>query len=94
MPGGRSGLFDSLAGAALPLVTGAIPLALRSTRLRPAWNPLRSFGPAEYGMWAAVAQRVLARDAASAAAEGDGAEQAALRGERRPVAPSPIGMRS
>ncbi|MCA1825684.1 MAG: hypothetical protein ABR567_04360 [Myxococcales bacterium] len=90
MSEGRRGLLKkTLGGAALLVAAGAVPIALRRTRLRTPRSPLRFFTPAEYSIWAAVAERVLARDATAATAEGDGVDQAALRGERRPAAPTP-----
>src|SRR5262249_43991203 len=90
MPEGRRGLLrKTLAGAVLLVAAGAVPVALRRTRLRTPRKPLSFFSEAEYSIWAAVADRVLARDASPATEEGDGALQAALRGERRPAAPSP-----
>ena len=88
----RRGLLKkTLGGAALLVAAGAVPVALRRTKLRqpPQGRILQFFSPAEYSIWAAVADRVLARDATAATMEGDGAAQAALRGERRPAAPSP-----
>jgi len=90
MSEGRRGLLKkTLGGAALLVAAGAIPVALRRTKLRQPRTALGFFTPAEYSIWAAVADRVLARDATAATAEGDGADQAALRGERRPAAPTP-----
>jgi len=50
---------------------GSVPLALRKTKLRavPAGAPLRFFTPAEYSIWAAVADRVLAEERPSSAPE-------------------------
>jgi hypothetical protein len=59
----RRGLLKkTLGGAALLAVAGAVPVGLRRTRLRqvPGGRPLQFFSPAEYSIWAAVADRVLA----------------------------------
>ena len=55
-------LKKTLGGAALLAAAGAVPLALRKTRLRepPAGRKLLFFTPAEYSIWAAMADRVLA----------------------------------
>jgi len=61
----RRGLLKkSLGGAALLAAAGAVPVALRRTRLRevPTGQTLRFFTPAEYSIWAAVADRVLAEE--------------------------------
>ena len=61
----RRGLLKkSIAGAALLAAAGSIPLALRKTRLRevPKGRPLQFFTPAEYSIWATVADRVLAEE--------------------------------
>jgi hypothetical protein len=66
----RRGLLQkTLAGAALLAAAGAVPLALRKTRLRevPKDRPLQFFSPAEYSIWAAVADRVLAEEKPSGA---------------------------
>src|SRR5207248_9913575 len=57
-------LKRSVVGATLLAIAGSVPLALRRTRLRelPAQRPLRFFTPAEYSIWAAVADRVLAEE--------------------------------
>jgi hypothetical protein len=57
-------LKKSVAGATLLAVAGSVPLALRRTKLRevPAGRPLQFFTPAEYSIWAAVADRVLAEE--------------------------------
>ncbi len=63
MPESRRGfLKKTVAGAALLAAAAAVPLALRRTKLRPlpAGRPLQFFTPAEYSIWAAVADRVLA----------------------------------
>ena len=60
---GRRSLFKkTLGGAALLVVAGAVPLSLRKTKLRevPAGKPLKFFTPAEYAIWAALADRILA----------------------------------
>jgi len=65
----RGFLKKSLGGAALLAAAGAVPLALRGTKLRevPKAAPLRFFTPAEYSIWAAVADRVLAEETPSGA---------------------------
>src|SRR5438552_12236745 len=66
MAEGRRGLLKkTLGGAALLVAAGTVPLALRGTRLRPTpvGRKLQFFTPAEYSIWAAVADRVLAREA-------------------------------
>ena len=65
MPESRRRLLKrSVVGATLLAIAGSVPLALRRTRLRelPAQRPLRFFTPAEYSIWAAVADRVLAEE--------------------------------
>jgi hypothetical protein len=57
----RHFLKKTLGGTALLAAAGAVPLALRKTQLRPARKPLRFFSAAEYSVFAAVAERVLAR---------------------------------
>ncbi len=79
----RGFLKKTVAGAALLAAAGAVPLALRKTRLRPAKQPLRFFSPAEYSVFAAVAERVLARGGADVPSELAGV----LKG--RPAAPAP-----
>jgi len=60
MAGSRRGLLEkTLGGAALLALAGAVPLALRKTRLQAPAKPLQFFTPAEYSIWAAVAGRVL-----------------------------------
>jgi hypothetical protein len=58
----RALLKKTLGGAALLAVASAVPLALRKTRLRepPPGRKLLFFTPAEYSIWAAMADRVLA----------------------------------
>jgi hypothetical protein len=66
----RRGLLKkTVAGAALLAAAGSVPLALRKTRLRevPKDQPLQFFSPAEYSIWAAVAERVLAEEKPSGA---------------------------
>src|SRR5258708_32226803 len=93
MPETRRGLLKkTLGGAALLAAAGAVPLALRKTRLRrlPEGRTLQFFTEAEYSIWAAVADRVLAQDATAATREADGAgAEAALQTGHRPGAPSP-----
>ncbi len=56
----RRGLLKkTLAGAALLAAAGAVPLALRKTKLRATTQALQFFTPAEYSIWAAVAGRIL-----------------------------------
>jgi len=60
----RRGLLKkTLGGAALLVAAGAVPVALRRTRLRPtpAGRTLQFFTPAEYSIWAAVAGRASRR---------------------------------
>ena len=82
----RGFLKKTVAGAALLAAAGAVPLALRKTRLRPAKQPLRFFTPAEYSVFAAVAERVLARGPADVPAD----LAAVLRA--RPAAPAPADL--
>ena len=57
----RRGLFKKTLGSALLLAAaGAVPVALQKTRERAPRKPLRFFTPAEYSVFAAVADRVLA----------------------------------
>ena len=63
----RSFLKKTLGGAALLAVAGAVPLALRKTKLRDAPKGLRFFTAAEYSIWAAVADRILAEEKPSGA---------------------------
>jgi len=79
----RGFLKKTVAGAALLAAAGAVPLALRKTRLRAPRGPLRFFTPEEYSVFAAVAERVLARGAADVPAELAGILEA------RPAAPAP-----
>ena len=79
----RGFLKKTLGGAALLAAAGAVPLALRKTQLRPVRSPLRFFTAAEYSVFAAVAERVLARGPADVPPELAGV----LR--TRPPAPAP-----
>src|SRR5712671_2692402 len=79
----RGFLKKTVAGAALLAAAGAVPVALRKTRLRTAPHPLRFFTAAEYSVFAAVADRVLARGTADVPAELAGVLRA------RPAAPAP-----
>lgn len=89
----RRGLLQkTLLGAALLSAAGAVPLALRRTRLRPQPGKLLFFTPAEYSIWAAVAARILAQDPTPATAERDDAAQAALALAHRPPAPTPAAV--
>ena len=57
----RRGLFKkTLGGAILLAAAGAVPVALQKTKARAAHRPLRFFTPAQYSVFAAVADRVLA----------------------------------
>lgn len=89
----RRGLLKkTLGGAALLLAAGAVPVALRKTKLRPApvGRELRFFTRAEYSIWAAVADRILAREATAATMDPENAaSRAALEGEHRPPGPTP-----
>jgi hypothetical protein len=62
MGGRRSLLKKTLGGAALLAAAGAVPVALRRTRLRPlpAGRALQFLTPAEYSILAAVAERIVA----------------------------------
>jgi len=79
----RHFLRKTLGGAALLAAAGAVPLALRKTRLREPRQQLRFFTPAEYSVFAAVAERVLAPGAADLPQELAGVLRA------RPAAPAP-----
>ena len=80
----RRGLLKkTLGGAALLVAAGAVPLALRRTKLRPPARPLQYFTEAEYSIWAALADRVLAQEATAATSEPADAV------EERPAAPRP-----
>src|SRR6266852_5133551 len=79
----RGFLKKTLGGAALLAAAGAVPLALRKTQLRVPRQPLRFFTPAEYSVFAAVAERVLARGAADVPQDLAGVLRA------RPGAPAP-----
>ena len=79
----RGFLKKTLGGAALLAAAGALPLALRKTQLRAARQPLRFFTLAEYSVFAAVAERVVARGPWQVPPELAGA----LRS--RPPAPAP-----
>ncbi len=82
----RGFLRKTLGGAALLAAAGAVPLALRKTQLRSPRQPLRFFTPAEYSVFAAVAERVLARGAADVPQELAGVLRA------RPRAPAPAAL--
>jgi len=59
----RRGLLKkTIGGAALLAVAGSVPLALRKTKLREAPRSLKFFSAAEYSIWAAMAERVVAHD--------------------------------
>jgi Gluconate 2-dehydrogenase subunit 3 len=60
----RRGLLKkTLGGAVLLAAAGAVPVALRKTQLREPRGPLRFFTVEEYSIFAAIAERVLARGA-------------------------------
>jgi hypothetical protein len=62
----RRFLKRTLLGGAALTIAGAVPLALRRTRLLPLPEvPLRFFSPAQYSTFAAVAARVVAPLSAS-----------------------------
>jgi hypothetical protein len=66
----RRGLIKkTLGGAALLALAGSVPVALRKTKLRhlPKDRILKFFTPAEYSIWAAVADRVLVEETPSGA---------------------------
>jgi hypothetical protein len=57
----RRGLFKkTLGGAILLAAAGAVPVALQKTRERAPRTPLRFFTPAEYSVFAAATDRILA----------------------------------
>ena len=62
----RALIQKTLWGALLLAAAGAMPLALRKTRVRETRSPLQFFTPAEYSIWAAVADRILAAEATAA----------------------------
>jgi hypothetical protein len=78
----RGFLKKTIGGAVLLAAAGAVPLALRKTRLRESRAPLRFFTPEEYSIFAAIAERVLARGPA------DMPPELAAVAERRPAPPS------
>jgi hypothetical protein len=83
----RRGLLKkTLGGAVLLAAAGAVPLAMRQTRLIAPKLPLRFFTPGEYSVFAAVADRVLATG--PAVLPPDLARAAASR----PAPPSPSEM--
>lgn len=82
----RRGLFKkTLAGAALLAVAGAIPVALRRTRVGVTPEGLRFFTPEEHAIWTAMAARILALDATASSRDP------AQEGTAAP-APSPAGI--
>ena len=87
----RRGLLKkTLGGAVLLAAAGAVPVALRKTKLCQAPHALQFFTAAEYSIWAAVAERVLAQQATAATREPGGeSAEALLQAEHRPPAPSP-----
>src|SRR4051812_7993906 len=82
----RRGFFKKTFGGAVLLgAAAAVPLALRKTKVRPPPAGVKFFSAAEYSIWAAVAERVLAREPTPATAE-----EARLTGSvERPPAPPP-----
>lgn len=74
MPTRRGLLKKTLGGAVLLTAAGAVPLALRRTRLREVarGGRLLFFTQAEYSVWAAIAERILARDPTGATEEHGG----------------------
>ena len=78
----RGFLKKTIGGAVLLAAAGAVPLALRKTKLRDVPGPLRFFTPEEYSIFAAVAERVLARGPAEMPPE------LAAIAQRRPVPPT------
>ena len=87
----RRGLIKkTLGGAALLAAAGAVPLALRKTRLVQPRSELKFFTEAEYSIWAAVADRVLAQEVTAATRDAEsGTADAALLALKRPAAPAP-----
>jgi hypothetical protein len=79
----RGFLKKTLGGAVLLAAAGAVPLALRKTRVREARQQLRFFTPEEYSIFATLADRVLARGPVEMPPELVPAAQS------RPAAPSP-----
>jgi hypothetical protein len=81
----RGFLKKTLGGVLLLGAASAVPVALRKTKLREAPKDLRFFTPAEYSIWAAVAERIVASDPTPTTAE-----EARLTGfAERPKAPGP-----
>jgi hypothetical protein len=79
----RGFLKKTLGGALLLGAAAAVPVALRKTRLRAVPPGLKFFTIAEYSIWSAVAERVLAREPTSTTAA-----EAKLTGPvPRPAAP-------
>jgi hypothetical protein len=93
----RRGLLKkTLGGAVLLAAAGAVPVALRRTKLAEPKAPLRFFTAAEYSIWAAVAERILARDVTWITQEHTDAAPLANvamleTAEHRPAAP-PVGQ--
>jgi hypothetical protein len=58
----RSFLKKTVGGAALLAVAGAVPVAMRRTKLRQPSKALSFFSVAEYSIWAAAADRILAEE--------------------------------
>ncbi len=84
-------LKKTVGGAALLVVAGSVPVALRKTRLRPlpVGRKLQFFTPAEYSIWAAVADRILAQQPTAASGDAGGAAAEEALKAARPPAPSP-----
>src|SRR5260221_11656460 len=87
----RRGLIKkTLGGAALLAAAGAVPLALRKTKLVQPRSALKFFTEAEYSIWAAVADRVLSQEVTAATRDAEsGTADAALLALKRPAAPAP-----
>ncbi len=96
----RRGLLKkTLGGAVLLAAAGAVPVAMRKTKLRELapGRTLLFFTPAEYSVWAAVADRILAREATYITQEhNDGPPLppavAVEAAEKRPTAPTPAAV--
>lgn len=99
MTGRRGLLKKTLGGAVLLAAAAAVPLAMRKTKLRELapGRTLLFFTPAEYSVWAAVADRILGRDATHITQEhNDGpplpAAVAVEAAEKRDTAPTPAAI--
>jgi len=80
----RGFLKKTVGGAALLAAAGAVPLALRKTQLRQPRRKLQFFTLAEYSIFAAMADRVLARGPVA-----DLPPELALAIASRPAGPPP-----